>query len=70
MAGDVVRYYGYIRDCWMERVAHDIKLINDIKGCYHLAPLLNNFNKCHHLALSHFLHTCNLTKLLGVVFTS
>ena len=63
-------YYGFIRDCQMERVAHDIKLINDIKRCYHIAPSLNNFNKCYHLASSHFLLNCNLIMLLRVVFFS
>jgi hypothetical protein len=53
----------------MERVAHDMELIKDIKCCYHIGPLINNFNKCHLLVSSHFLLTCNLTNLLGVVFS-
>jgi hypothetical protein len=62
-------YYGYIRDCRMERVTHDMERINDIKDCYHIGPLLNNFNKCNHLVSPYFLLTCNLTNLLGVVFS-
>ena len=62
-------YYEYTRDYRMERVAHDIRLINDIKDCYHLAPLLSNFNKCHYLASLPFLNTCKLTQLPGIVFS-